>query len=215
MARAPAPTTTSERAKIARRLAGRRRSSRCDRPRDGRRPAATWITAPSPMKRGVERDRDIACRRELAEMLRDARGSSAASASASEPMLRPAPDRRDRTARRRRRRRRRRGGAPRRRQAARRRLGARLGGARPAARASGLRVAHQRAQIGVFPLLDAAMRQAVASNGANAASRCAATASSPGSAPCARAQKPAASAVSAAVLIGRHFGVHAPHAASS
>ena len=159
MARAPFSMTTSERVKTAAgaspaltktRWIGRASAAPCADP-DHRAVAHEG---------GVERDRDVVGRHELAEHGVD-RGSPAASACAIERDAEARPrGRRDRTAPARRRRRRRRCGGPRSRRSA-----APASRARALAAASGgagerLGVAHQRAQVGVLPLLDAPVRQA-------------------------------------------------------
>ena len=112
------------------------------------------------MKRGVERDRDVVGGHDLAEM-REQRGSPAASASAIERMVRPGsrPARSDssgtnapstKTMRR----------ASIEREHGAGVFGARLRGGVGRARER-LGLAHQRAQVGVFPLLDAPVRQAL------------------------------------------------------
>ena len=112
-------------------------------------------------QRGIERNRDIARRRELAEMRPRASGSFAASAAASDPTVRPrssaaisdssgtnAPS--TKTSRRH-------STSP---SIAPAVLAPRLGRGIGRARQR-LCLAHQRAQVGVLPLLDAAMRQAL------------------------------------------------------
>ncbi len=158
MARAPCSTTTSERTNIAAGLS-EATNSRCS----GRSMVAAGADADHRAvahQRGVERDGDVARRRELAEMRESAPDRRRpARRRASRPQAR-APDRQCRTVPA--------TNAPS--TKTRRRvstspsncagvLGARLGGGIGRARQR-LGVAHQRAQIGVFPFLDAAMRQA-------------------------------------------------------
>ena len=124
---------------------------------------------------GIERDRDVIG---SARPCRDAAmsGSPAASACAIERMRQARLEVREiGQLRRRTRRRRTRCGAPRSRRASRRRLRARAFAAASGGAASGLASRIERAQVGVFPLLDPPVRQALPRrSGRNASSRSAA-----------------------------------------
>ena len=152
-------------------------------------------------QRGVERDRNVACRRKLAEM-RVSSASFPASAAASELTVRPSLQRRS-------------VGQFRHERAvdenqpqrfdiaeqARRRSCARALACASGGLGERLGVAHQRAQIGVFPVLDAAMRQAFARRRRRRRPRAPSRSPSPPGSARRACAKVCASAVSAAVLM--------------
>ena len=159
MTRAPCSTTTSERMKIARRLS-RSDEDEMQRPLDGGAGGDADHCAIA-HQRGVERDRDVVRRRQACRDGPIASDHSSASASASEPIVKPRfQSRRCRTTPAQTRRRRTRAGGDSTSPShcaggfrARLRRGVRRARER-------LGVAHERAQVGIFPVLDAAVRQA-------------------------------------------------------
>ena len=160
MARAPFSTTTSERVKIA---AGRAPEFANTRwiGRASVAPAATRITAPSPMKAVLSATATSSLGTTLPRCAVTS-GSPAASAAAMRAdRSGPARGRRDRTARARTRHRRTRCGAPRARPSSAPARAARALAAASGAAASGMASRISGAQVGVFPLLDAPVRQAV------------------------------------------------------